>query len=110
MTKSHKICRKTWRDFIDVVANNRTERQTVMCREISKNRRLILMWMLSKEELASNELADRVGSSQRNIAYYLRQREKSGMVAARRAGSKVYYHAVDHECHRRSLAITGACD
>ena len=95
---------------MDMASNRRAARQAVMCKEISKNRRLILMWMLSKEELAANELADRVGSSQENIAYYLRQLEKSGMITARRAGPKIYYHTVDHELLRASLVSTGACD
>lgn len=84
------------------------KRQSEVCRAVANSRRLIILWMLTKEELSVNEIARRVGSSLQNISQHLRLLKKTGIVGARRSGQTIYYHIVDQEFLRECPALLGA--
>ncbi|MEW5869757.1 MAG: metalloregulator ArsR/SmtB family transcription factor [Chloroflexota bacterium] len=81
------------------------ERQAAFCRMVGNSRRLIILWMLSKEELSVNEIADRVGSSLQNVSQHLNLLKKSRIVTSRRDGQTIYYQIVDHEYLRNCPAL-----
>lgn len=83
----------------------RAQQQAEVCRAVANNRRLIILWMLSKEELSVHEIAERVGSSIQNVSQHLRLLKKSGVVSSRRAGQTIYYQLVDHEYLRECPAL-----
>ncbi len=84
------------------------EKQAALCKVVGHSRRLIILWMLSKEELSVNEIAERAGSTLQNVSQHLRLLKKSGMVTTRRAGQTIYYQIVDHDCLRGCPAILRA--
>jgi DNA-binding transcriptional ArsR family regulator len=82
------------------------QKQAALCRAVGNSRRLIILWMLYKEELSVNEIAQRVGSSLQNVSQHLSLLKKSGIVTTRRAGQTIYYQIVDHECLRGCPALS----
>jgi DNA-binding transcriptional ArsR family regulator len=79
-------------------------------RAIGKNRRLIILWMLSKQELSVHEISERVGSSFRNVSHHLNMLKKSGIVRSHRSGHTIYYQAVDHEYLRECPTLLSALE
>jgi len=86
------------------------ERQAVLCRVVGNTRRLLILWLLSKEELPVNEIAARVGSTLQNISQHLSLLKKSGIVTSRRAGQTIYYQIADLECIKNCPALLRAPD
>lgn len=84
------------------------ERQAALCRVVGNARRLVILWMLSKEELSVNEIAQRAGSSLQNVSQHLSLLKKSGIVTSRRDGQTIYYQIADHECLQQCPALLRA--
>jgi len=91
-------------------ASDLAKRQAALCRVIGNSRRLIILWMLSKEELSVNEIALRAGSSLQNISQHLSLLKKFGIVTARREGQTIYYQIADRQELRDCPALLGAPD
>ncbi len=84
------------------------EKQAALCRAFGNPRRLLILWMLSKEELSVNEIAARAGSSLQNVSQHLSVLKKSGIVTTRRAGQTIFYQIADLECTRNCPALVRA--
>jgi DNA-binding transcriptional ArsR family regulator len=95
---------------VDSTITDLAKRQAALCRAVGNSRRLIILWMLSKEELSVNEIAERAGSSLQNISQHLRLLKNSGIVTTRRSGQTIYYQIADHECLRGCPALLKAPD
>ena len=74
---------------MDTTLIDLAKRQAALCRVVGNSRRLIILWMLSKEELSVNEIAERAGSSLQNVSQHLSLLKKSGVVTSRRAGQTI---------------------
>jgi ArsR family transcriptional regulator, virulence genes transcriptional regulator len=90
---------------MDTTVVDLAERQAALCRVVGNTRRLLILWLLSKEELSVNEIAARAGSTLQNISQHLSLLKKTGFVTARREGQTIYYHIADHECIRNCPAL-----
>lgn len=86
------------------------EEQAAWCSVFGNARRLLILWMLSKEELSVNEIAARAGSSLQNISQHLNLLKKSGFVTTRRAGQTIFYQLADNECLKNCPAMLRAPD
>jgi len=95
---------------MDTTVIDLAERQAVLCRVVGNTRRLLILWLLSKEELPVNEIAARVGSTLQNISQHLSLLKKSGIVTSRRAGQTIYYQIADLECIKNCPALLRAPD
>jgi DNA-binding transcriptional ArsR family regulator len=84
------------------------EQQAALCRAIGNSRRLVILWMLAKEELPVNEIAQRAGSSLQNISQHLSLLKKIGLITARRDGQTIYYQISDQEWLRTCPALLRA--
>ncbi|MBN2550692.1 MAG: helix-turn-helix transcriptional regulator [Anaerolineales bacterium] len=84
------------------------ERQAALCRIFGNARRLLILWMLSEEELSVNEIAARAGSSVQNVSQHLSLLKKAGIVSTRREGQMIYYHVIDQECLEYCAALLQA--
>jgi DNA-binding transcriptional ArsR family regulator len=73
------------------------ERQAAVCRAMGNARRLVILWMISKEELSVTEISLRLGSSLQNVSQHLNLLKKSGLVKPRRDGQTIYYQITDQE-------------
>jgi len=95
---------------MDTSVNDLAEEQAALCRAIGHSRRLLILWLLSKEELPVHEIAARVGSTLQNVSQHLRLLRKTGIVTARREGQAIYYRIADHEYLRSCPALLRAPD
>jgi DNA-binding transcriptional ArsR family regulator len=84
------------------------ERQAALCRAFGNPRRLLILWLLSKEELSVNTIAERSGSSPQNVSQHLSLLKKYGMVTTRRAGQTIYYQIADQEYLKKCPALLRA--
>ena len=55
------------------------EKQAAMCKVFGSARRLIILWLISKEELSVHAIAERVGSSLQNVSQHLRLMRDKGI-------------------------------
>ena len=95
---------------MDITVIDLAEKQAALCRVLGNSRRLLILWLLSKEELSVNEIAARAGSTLQNVSQHLSLLKKTGIVTARREGQTIYYRMVDHECTRNCPALLRAPD
>ena len=95
---------------MDAKIIQRAEKQAALCKVVGNSRRLIILWMLSTEELPVNEIAQRVGSSLQNVSQHLHILKKAGMLTTRRSGQTIYYQIVDQEYFRNCPALLGMPD
>lgn len=84
------------------------EKQAALCKVLGNSRRLLILWMLSKEELSVNEIAARAGSTLQNISQHLNLLKKAGIVTSRRDGQTIFYRVADHECIKQCPALLRA--
>jgi ArsR family transcriptional regulator, virulence genes transcriptional regulator len=96
--------------YMDTTLIDLAEKQAAVCRTLGNSRRLLIVWLLSKEELAVNEIAVRAGSTLQNVSQHLTVLKKAGMVTSRRDGHTIYYRAADHECIRHCPALLRATE
>ncbi len=71
-------------------------KQATLCKAVGNERRLVILWMISKGELPVNEIAQRVGSSLQNVSQHLHLLKKCGLVTTRRDGQTIYYQMADN--------------
>jgi DNA-binding transcriptional ArsR family regulator len=95
---------------MDTTLIDLAEKQAALCRVFGNTRRLLILWLLSKEELSVNEIAARAGSTLQNISQHLSLLKKSGIVTTRRAGQTIYYQIADLECIKNCPALLRAPD
>jgi DNA-binding transcriptional ArsR family regulator len=57
--------------------------------------RVRLLWVLSQEELAVNELAERVARSPAGVSQHLAKLRLARLVRSRRAGTQVFYRVAN---------------
>lgn len=82
--------------------------QAAFCKAVGSPRRLIILWMLSEEELSVNEIAQRVGSSVQNISQHLSLLKNSGILTSRRSGQMIFYQMAELDNMMRCPALLGA--
>lgn len=73
------------------------EKQAAICRVFGNSRRLLILWLLSKDELSVNEIAARAGSTLQNVSQHLNILKKAGIVTSRRDGQTIYYRVANEE-------------
>lgn len=70
----------------------------------SARRCFVILWLLSRQELSTRQVAQRVGISDQSVNRYLRLLQASGVVSAHRAGMITYFKAVNLDLIRDFLA------
>jgi DNA-binding transcriptional ArsR family regulator len=89
---------------MDTALFDLAEKQAALCKLMGNSRRLLILWQLSDEELAVNEIAARVGSTLQNVSQHLGVLKDNGLVVPRRQGQVIYYRLADQEFVRGCLA------
>ncbi|KAF0108125.1 MAG: hypothetical protein FD146_1139 [Anaerolineaceae bacterium] len=95
---------------MDTVALELAEKQAALCRAFGNARRLLILWILSKDELPVHEIAARAGSSLQNVSQHLNLLKRSGIVTTRRDGQTIFYQIADHEYLKHCPALLRAPD
>jgi DNA-binding transcriptional ArsR family regulator len=92
---------------MDTTVIDLAKRRAALCKSVGNSRRLIILWLLAKEEFSVNEIAERVGSSLQNISQHLSLLNKAGIVTTRRSGQTIYYQIADYEWLQKCPALLG---
>jgi DNA-binding transcriptional ArsR family regulator len=95
---------------MDTTVFELAQRQAALCRVFGNTRRLIILWLLSKEELSVNDVAVRAGSTLQNVSQHLSLLKKAGIVTTRRSGQTIYYQLADNECIKNCPALLRSPD
>jgi DNA-binding transcriptional ArsR family regulator len=93
---------------MDTTISDLAEKQAALCKVFGNSRRLLILWLLSKEELSVNEITARAGSTLQNVSQHLSLLRKAGIVTTRRDGQTIYYQIADLECLRQCPALLRA--
>jgi DNA-binding transcriptional ArsR family regulator len=94
--------------IMDATTLEIAEKQAAVCRAMGNARRLVILWMISREELSVTEIARRAGSSMQNVSQHLHLLKKAGIVCTRRHGQTIYYRTADNEFIRQCHALLQA--
>ena len=62
------------------------------CKFMGSSKRIEILFLLGEEELCVEELATKMDVSVANVSQHLAIMRDKGVVASRRAGTKIYYH------------------
>jgi DNA-binding transcriptional ArsR family regulator len=93
---------------MDTLVMESAEKQAALCKLFGNARRLLIVWIIAKEELPVNEIAARAGSSLQNVSQHLKLLKRFGIVTARRDGQTIYYQLADNECLQGCPALLRA--
>ncbi len=86
------------------------EKQAALCRAFGNSRRLLILWILSKNELPVHEIAARAGSSLQNVSQHLSLLKRSKIVTSRRDGQTIYYKIAENDYIEHCPALLRAPD
>jgi ArsR family transcriptional regulator, zinc-responsive transcriptional repressor len=95
---------------MDSKAIELAKKQSAVWKVLGNSRRLIILWLLSREELSVTEIAERAGSTMQNVSQHLKLLKESGIVTTRRQGQTIYYQITDHDCLHNCPALLRAPD
>lgn len=76
-------------------------RASAMLRGLAHEDRLLLLCLISQEELSVSEIEQRLNIHQPNLSQQLGVLRREGLVATRREGRRIYYSVADS----RALAV-----
>ena len=82
---------------------NLAQERANIYRLFSNDKRLLIFWMLSKNEMSVNDIAEELGASIQNTSQHLRLMKANNFLKSRRNGNKIYYRVVDNEIGDFSL-------
>lgn len=84
------------------------KKQAALCKAMGNEHRLVILWLIAKEELPVSEIAQRVGISIQNVSQHLHLLKRAGIVTTRRAGQTIYYQITDNEFKNNCPALLRA--
>lgn len=70
------------------------QQQAEICKVFGNVNRILILWVLGNEEMSVGDIAEAIDSSVQNTSQHLRLMKDKGIVASRRDGHVIYYHAV----------------
>lgn len=79
------------------------ERQAEICKTFSNPTRILILWVLSEEELSVGEIANAVNASLQNTSHHLRLMKDKGILNSRREGQTIFYAIQDREVVKNLL-------
>jgi DNA-binding transcriptional ArsR family regulator len=82
---------------MDTGFREEARRQAAVHKLLSNEKRVMILWLLSKREMTVSELALSIGTTLQNVSQHLRLMKDSGMLEAYRDGQAVYYQLADSE-------------
>ena len=83
------------------LANN----QAHLCSVFGNAKRILILWVLGKEELSVGEIAEEIGTSLQNTSQHLRLMKDRDIVQSRRVGQAVYYRIAENEMMERCSSL-----
>ena len=73
------------------------EERADIYRIFSNDKRILIFWLISDEEMSVNDIAETIGTSIQNTSQHLRLMKDKGIVESKRDGKEIYYRVADNE-------------
>ena len=73
------------------------EERADIYRIFSNDKRILIFWLISDDEMSVNDLAETIGTSIQNTSQHLRLMKDKGIVESRRNGKEIYYRVANTE-------------
>ena len=80
-------------------------KRTTLCKIFSSTRRVLIVWVLGKEEMAVTEIAKSVGASMQSTSQHLRLMKDKGVLTSRKDGQTVFYRVAKNELTQNCLIL-----
>jgi len=74
------------------------QEQAQYCQVFSNARRILILWVLGKDEMTVSDIASKVGASLQNTSQHLRLMRDRDILSSRRDGQAIYYRVVKNDC------------
>lgn len=74
------------------------QEQAQYCQVFSNARRILILWVLGRDEMTVSDIASEVGASLQNTSQHLRLMRDRGILSSRRDGQAIFYHVVNNDC------------
>lgn len=73
------------------------EERADIYRIFSNDKRILIFWLISEEEMSVNDIAETIGTSIQNTSQHLRLMKDKGIVKSRRNGKEIYYQVTNND-------------
>ncbi|MFL7894299.1 MAG: ArsR/SmtB family transcription factor [Anaerolineales bacterium] len=77
---------------------NLAQEQAQYCQVFSNAKRIMILWVLGKNEKSVSDIASEVDASLQNTSQHLRLMRDRGILGSRREGNTIFYRIVNNEC------------
>jgi DNA-binding transcriptional ArsR family regulator len=77
---------------------NLAQEQAQYCQVFSNARRILILWVLGKNEMSVSDIASKVDASLQNTSQHLRLMRDRGILGSRRDGNTIFYRIVNNDC------------
>jgi len=77
---------------------NLAQEQAQYCQVFSNARRILILWVLGKNEMSVSDIASEVDASLQNTSQHLRLMRDRGILGSRRDGNTIFYRIVNNDC------------
>ena len=67
------------------------QKQAAICKVFSSTRRVLIVWVLRREEMTVTEIAHAIGASLQGTSQHLRLMKDKGILTSRKDGQTVFY-------------------
>ena len=74
------------------------QEQAQYCQVFSNARRILILWVLGRDEMTVSDIASEVGASLQNTSQHLRLMRDRGILSSRRDGQAIFYRVVNNDC------------
>ena len=80
-------------------------KQTTLCKVFSSTRRILIVWVLGKEEMSVTDIARAVGSSMQSTSQHLRLMKDKEILTSRRDGQAILYRVAQNDLMRNCMVL-----
>jgi len=71
--------------------------QADICSVFGSTRRVLIVWVLGKQEMSVSDIAAAIGATMQNTSQHLRLMKDKNIVQSRRDGHTIYYRIAENE-------------
>ena len=81
------------------------QKQAAMCKIFSSTRRVLIVWVLGRDEMTVTEIAHAVGASLQGTSQHLRLMKDKGVLTSRKDGQTVLYRISENALIQNCLIL-----
>lgn len=82
---------------MDTEFQSQVEEQAQVHQIFSNHWRILILWVLEKQENSVGEIADAIGTTMQNTSQHLRLMKDKGILESRRDGQTIFYRIADSD-------------